>query len=56
MTDNLFVTIRIRFWVRPVVRCLALLGYAIAFVSPRAGIRYTFAVVRWIKRVGLVVE
>lgn len=56
MTEPLSVAFRARWWVRPLVACLAVLGFLIAFVWPAGGHRFSIAVIAWVGRVGIVVE
>jgi hypothetical protein len=58
MTAPLHITIhtRLRWWVRPVAGCAAILGFVLTLVHPPTGQRYTNAVIRWLVSKGMVVE
>lgn len=56
MTAPLSINLRLRWWLRPIAFCAAVLGFLVCLVAPKTGERYTNAVIRWIARVGIVGE
>lgn len=55
MSEHASLNLHVKWWLRPVAFCAAVLGFLVCLVAPKTGDRYTQAVIRWLVRVGVVV-